>query len=104
MNVASIGAIGTGFSWPAAIAAGPLSASTLDRLVLAIGDTRDMTQLLAVLGNAGLPASTQVQLSQAAQAMLSVDDPGSTASFGELAQALIIALLLELLAPGGQSA
>ncbi len=99
-----IDAIGAGSSaglaaWADMIAAGPGGAG-IGRLVAVAASASSMGELLGAIADSGLPASTQVQLSDAAVALFAMDGKDGESTLSELAQALLIALILQLLDPG----
>lgn len=83
---------------------GAADTAALGRLVSSLqGSTGSIGQFLDAVNASALSPGTKVSISDAAQALTSLDGNASDSSFGELAQALIIALILQLLAPGATS-
>ena len=102
MVLGSIGAIqGVSYGALAGLgAASQFSATAPGGLASSLGSSNSMGQLIDAVNASNLPASTKVAISDAAQTLLSGDNSQTQSSFGELAQALIIALILQMLAPG----
>ncbi len=104
-----ISAIGSGSSaslqaWADLLASNQVGGSAIDRLVAAASGDNTVKGLLGVLASSGLTPSSQVNLSDAALSFGSGDSQGGDTTLGELAQALIVALILQLLDPGGGTA
>jgi len=102
MVLGSIGAIqGISYGSLARLgAASQVGTTAPDGLASLLGSSDSMGQLIDAVNASNLPAGTKVAISDAAQALLSGDNGQTQPSFGELAQALIIALMLQMLAPG----
>ncbi|MDW8468672.1 MAG: hypothetical protein RML56_06520 [Burkholderiales bacterium] len=79
------------FSTVAARAAG------VDRLVAVAGSSSTVGELLGAIAQSGLGESTRVRLSEMALALFALEAREDRQTLGELAQALLIALILELL-------
>ncbi len=102
MALGSIGAIqGINYGSLAGLgAASQAGAAAPGGLASLLGSSTSTGQLIDAVNTSNLPAGTKVAISDAAQALLSGDNSQTQSSFGELAQALIIALMLQMLAPG----
>jgi hypothetical protein len=102
MQISALGGIGTAggigaAAWADLISPGPSAAASLGQLAAGTNATTSFGQLLGALAASGLPASAQVSISEAAKTLLAMDRDSNGLSFGELAQALIVALILQLL-------
>lgn len=106
MNIGAVGAInGIGYGPLAGLSSiGAGDTATIGRLVSSLqGANHSMGQFLDAVNASTLPPGTKVTISDAAQALTSLNGNASDSSYGELAQALIVALILQLLAPGATS-
>lgn len=99
MTVGTIGAIqGFGYGSLAGLsAAGPVGAAAPGQLAELLRSSTSGGQLIDAVNASNLPPGTKVAISDAAQALLSGDSSQNNVSFGELAQALIVALILLML-------
>jgi len=107
MQVTSIGAgSSTALSaWADIIAAGANRQAGIDRLLQVASTGGSKGDLLGAIATSGLSSGTQVQLSDSVSRIFAGDAKGGDATvFGELAQALMVALILQLLDVGGTSA
>ena len=101
-----ISAIGSGSSaslqaWADMLATNQVGGSALDRLVAAASGDNTVKGLLGVLASSGLTPSSQVNLSDAALSFGTSGSQNGDTTMSELAQALMVALILQLLDPGG---
>ena len=101
-----ISAIGSGSSaslqaWADMLATNQVGSTALDRLVAAASGDNRVNGLLGVLASSGLTPSSQVNLSDAALSFGTQDSQNGDTTLSELAQALMVALILQLLDPGG---
>lgn len=71
------------------------------RLVSAASGDKTINGLLGVIASSGLTPSSQVNLSDAALSFGSTDSQNGDTSLSQIAQALMVALILQLLDPGG---
>jgi hypothetical protein len=91
-------------AWANVIAAGQAGGGGIDRLVAVAGSKSSMDELLGAIAGSGLPPSTRVELSEAAVALFALDATDGNTTLSELAQALLVALILELLEPAAAAA
>lgn len=101
-----ISAIGSGSSaalqaWADMLASNQVGGPALDQLVSAASGDKTVNGLLGVLASSGLTPSSQVNLSDAALSFGSADSQNGDTSLSQIAQALMVALILQLLDPGG---
>ncbi|MSQ51861.1 MAG: hypothetical protein EXR28_08230 [Betaproteobacteria bacterium] len=75
--------------------ASPTCGASAGGIAASLGSTDVLTQLLDLINSASLSPASKVAISDAAKVILDGDD--GSASMGELSQALIVALLLQLL-------
>ncbi|MCX7960109.1 MAG: hypothetical protein N2653_00855 [Burkholderiales bacterium] len=69
----------------------------VDRLVAVAGSPSTVGEVLGAIAQSGLSESTRVRLSEMALALFALEAREDRQTLGELAQALLIALILELL-------
>lgn len=101
-----INAIGSGSSaalqaWADMLASNQVGSTALDSLVAAASGDKTVGGLLGVIASSGLTPSTQVNLSDAALTFGSNGTQNGDTTLSEIAQALMVALILQLLDPGG---
>jgi hypothetical protein len=104
-----ISAIGSGSSaalqaWADMLASNQVGSSALDQLVSAANGDKTINGLRGMIASSGLTPSSQVNLSDAALTFGSTDSQGGDPSLGQIAQALMVVLILQLLDPGGGTA
>jgi hypothetical protein len=105
MSIGAIGAVsGIGYGSLAALTAmTPADTTALSRLASLPAASLSLDQFITAIDASGLAPSSKVSLSEAAQALFSLNGNDENSRFGEFAQALIVALILQLLSPGGSS-
>jgi hypothetical protein len=98
MTISAIGAVGTGLAPLAGLGgistSGGIVASTLTG---SSGSAEALMQLIQLINDSSLAPSAKVAISDAAESLIANDSGADTASMGELSQALIVALMLQLL-------
>lgn len=97
MTVSTIGPIATGGFGSLAGLGGTsrIGGASASDIAGSLGTTDVLTQLLDLINSASLSPSSKVAISDAAKGILEGDS--GSASMGELSQALIVALMLQLL-------
>ena len=101
-----ISAIGSGSSaalqaWADMLATSSTGAAAFDRLVAAANGDQTVKGLLGVIASSGLTPSAEVDLSDAALSFGAPAAQEGDSTLGEIAQALMVALILQLLDSGG---
>lgn len=106
MRIDAIGAGSTAGleAWADLLAANRIGASGIERMMSVASADGSMSGLLGAVVDTGLSPATQVQLSEAAVGLFPTDAQGGDSTFGEIAQALMVALILQLLDAGGGTA
>lgn len=97
VDAISIGSVQGLAAWADMIAAAASQGTGIERLVAVAGSPSTVGEVLGAIAGSGLSESTQVKLSEMALALFALDSREDRSTLSELAQALLVALILELL-------